>query len=357
MPDQPAYPTRYAYAEALLELAEANPDVVVLNADVAKSIGTMDLAERFPGREFNFGIAEQNMMTAAAGMATLGLIPFVSTYAVFASMRACEQVRTMICYPRLNVKIAASHGGLTPGQDGVTHQGLEDMALMRALAGMTIIMPADAASTRQAVWAAAAHPGPVYLRLTRDPVPALYDDNLDFQIGRAIALRSGPDATIIAIGDMVALALEAASALEREGLRVSVLDMHTLKPLDEGAVLRAACDTGAIVTAEDHTLFGGLGSAVAEVLGERCPVPLERVGLANTFAESGPYRELLTRYGLSTAHIARAVRQAVERRGQPAAWAIPAASDAQAGASPPQLAGPPGRGGGASHVREQEEGS
>ena len=309
-----AYPTRYAYAEAVQALAAANPDVVLLNADVAKSMRTNEFAERFPDREFNFGIAEQNMMAAAAGMATVGLIPFVSTYAVFASMRACEQVRTMICYPRLNVKIAASHGGLTPGQDGVTHQGLEDMALMRSLAGMTVIQPADAASTRKAVWAAAAHPGPVYLRLTRDPVPVLYDDSLEFEIGRAITLRDGKDATIIAIGDMVALAVEAADMLEAEGLEVGVLDMHTLKPLDEAAVVRAARATGAIVTAENHTLFGGLGSAVAEVLGEQCPVPLSRVGLGNTFAESGPYRELLVKYRMSSVDIAAAVQTVVSRK-------------------------------------------
>lgn len=314
MADVLAYPTRYAYAEAVQELAAANPDVVLLNADVAKSMRTNEFAERFPDREFNFGIAEQNMMAAAAGMATLGLIPFVSTYAVFASMRACEQVRTMICYPRLNVKIAASHGGLTPGQDGVTHQGLEDMALMRSLAGMTVIQPADATSTRKAVWAAAAHQGPVYLRLTRDPVPVLYDDSLQFEIGRAITLRDGEDATIIAIGDMVALALEAADMLEAEGLQVGVVDMHTLKPLDEAAVVRAAQATGAIVTAENHTLFGGLGSAVAEVLGEQCPVPLSRVGLGNTFAESGPYKELLVKYRMSGVDIAAAVRRVVSRK-------------------------------------------
>ncbi|MCL6430157.1 MAG: transketolase family protein [Anaerolineae bacterium] len=314
MADMPTYPTRYAYAEAVQELAAANPDVVLLNADVAKSMRTNEFAERFPDREFNFGIAEQNMMAAAAGMATVGLIPFVSTYAVFASMRACEQVRTMICYPRLNVKIAASHGGLTPGQDGVTHQGLEDMALMRSLAGMTVIQPADATSTRKAVWAAAAHPGPVYLRLTRDPVPVLYDDSLQFEIGRAITLRDGEDATIIAIGDMVALAVEAADMLEAEGLEVGVLDMHTLKPLDEAAVVRAARATGAIVTAENHTLFGGLGSAVAEVLGEQCPVPLSRVGLGNTFAESGPYRELLVKYRMSSVDIAAAVQTVVSRK-------------------------------------------
>jgi len=314
MADMPTYPTRYAYAEAVQELAAANPDVVLLNADVAKSMRTNEFAERFPEREFNFGIAEQNMMAAAAGMATVGLIPFVSTYAVFASMRACEQVRTMICYPRLNVKIAASHGGLTPGQDGVTHQGLEDMALMRSLAGMTVIQPADATSTRKAVWAAAAHPGPVYLRLTRDPVPVLYDDSLQFEIGRAITLRDGEDATIIAIGDMVALAVEAADMLEGEGLEVGVLDMHTLKPLDEAAVVRAARATGAIVTAENHTLFGGLGSAVAEVLGEQCPVPLSRVGLGNTFAESGPYKELLVKYRMSSVDIAAAVRRVVSRK-------------------------------------------
>ena len=314
MSEPRAYPTRFACGEAILDLVAANPDVVVLNGDVSKPMGTIQVAERFPEREFNLGIAEQNLMDVAAGMATVGLIPFVCTYGVFASMRACEQVRTMVCYPRLNVKIVASHGGLTAGEDGPTHQATEDLALMRALPHMTVIQPADATATRKAVWAVAAHRGPVYLRLTRDPVPIIYDEGLEFQIGRAIVLRAGRDATVIAIGDMVALALEASDALAREGLQVGVLDMHTLKPLDEEAVLRAARDTGVIVTAEDHTLFGGLGSAVAEVLGERCPVPLERVGLGNTFAESGPYRALLAKYHMSAADIAAAVRRAVGRR-------------------------------------------
>ena len=323
MTERQAYPTRYAYAEAIQEVAAANPDVVVVNVDVSKAMRTSEFAARFPEREFNLGIAEQNAMAAAAGMATTGLIPFVSIYGVFASMRACEQVRTMICYPGLNVKIAASHGGLTAGEDGATHQALEDMALMRALAGMTVIQPADATSTRKAVWAAAAHRGPLYLRLTRDPVPIIYGEDLEFEIGRAIPLRPGHDATIIAIGDLVALALEASDRLAGEGLQVGVVDMPTLKPLDGEAVLQAARETGALVTAEDHTLFGGLGSAVAEILGEQYPIPLERIGLGNTFAESGPYRALLARYHMDVPDIMAAARRAVARKQGAVSGAAP----------------------------------
>jgi transketolase len=307
--------TRYAYAEAILEVGEQVPSVVVLDADVSSSIKTSRFAERFPDREFNFGVAEQNMMAAAAGMATTGLIPFASTYAVFASMRALDQVRNSIHYPRLNVKIAASHSGITPGPDGVTHQGQEDLSLIRAIANSTIVAPADAVATRKAIWAAVEYDGPMYLSFTRDPVPVIYDEEFPFEIGKAVLVRDGTDATIIAIRDLVAQALVAAERLAQEGIGVRVIDCHTLKPLDVDVVLQAARETGAIVTAENNVIYGGLGSAVAEVLVENCPVPMRRIGVRDTFAESGPYLALLDKYGLSARHIAGAAREVVARKG------------------------------------------
>ena len=306
--------TRFSYAEAIIEVGRANPEVVVLNADVSKGIRTSDFAEAFPERSYNLGIAEQNMMAAAAGMATTGVIPFVSTYAVFATLRALDQVRNSICYPRLNVKIAASHSGITAAPDGVTHQGQEDLTIMRALPNMTVIAAADRTATRLATHAAAAWHGPVYLSLSRDPVPVLYGEDYPFAIGRAVTVREGADATIVANRDMVAQALLAAEALADEGIDVRVIDCHTLKPLDEEAVLRAASETGAIVTAENNTYYGGLGSAVAELLVEHEPVPMRRVGVADTFAESGPYLPLIEKYGLSARHIVAAVREVLARK-------------------------------------------
>jgi len=307
-------PTRYAYAEALLELGEKNPKVVVLDADVSKSIKTNEFADKFPDRSFNFGVAEQNMMAAAAGMATTGLIPFATTYAVFASMRALDMVRNSIHYPKLNVKIAASHSGITPGPDGVTHQGQEDLSIIRAIANSTIIAPADPATTKLAVWAAAEYDGPVYLSFTRDPVPALFDLNYPFEIGKAVTVREGTDATIIAIRDLVVQSLIAAEHLAARGLNVRVIDCHTLKPLDVDAVLTAASETGAIVTAENNIFFGGIGSAVAEVLVENNPIPMKRIGVRDTFAESGPYLDLLDKYGLSAQHIEAAVEDVMARK-------------------------------------------
>ena len=306
--------TRYAYAEALLELGESNPRVVVLNADVSKSINTNKFAERYPEREFNFGISEQNMMAAAAGMATTGLIPFASTYAVFASMRALDQVRNSIHYPHLNVKIGASHSGITPGPDGVTHQAQEDLSLIRSLAGSCVIAPADSTSAILATLAAAEYEGPVYLSFTRDPVPVLFERSYPFEIGKMITLREGTDATIIANRDLVGQALLAAAELSRQGLEVRVIDCHTLKPLDIDVILRAAEETGAIVTAENNIIFGGLGSAVAEVLVENQPTPMQRVGVGDTFAESGPYLQLIEKYGLTSPFIVQAVQKVIARK-------------------------------------------
>jgi transketolase len=306
--------TRIAYAEALLELGESNPRVVVLNADVSKSINTNKFADKYPDREFNFGISEQNMMAAAAGMATTGLIPFATTYAVFASMRALDQVRNSIHYPHLNVKIGASHSGITAGPDGVTHQAQEDLSLLRSLAGSCVIAPADSPSTILATLAAAEYDGPVYLSFTRDPVPVLFDRSYPFEIGKMVTLRDGQDATIIANRDLVVQALMAAAELACLGVDVRVIDCHTLKPLDEAVILQAAEETGAIVTAEDNIIYGGLGSAVAEVLVEQYPIPMQRIGVGNTFAESGPYLAVIDKYGLTSPYIVRAVQKVISRK-------------------------------------------
>jgi transketolase len=306
--------TRYSFSEALVKLGEQNPKVVVLDADVAKSIQTTRFTERFPDRSFNFGIAEQNMMAAAAGMATTGLIPFACTYAIFASMRALDQVRNSIHYTHLSVKIAASHSGITPGPDGVTHQAQEDLSIIRSLAGSTVIAPADPVTAKMATMASAEWDGPVYLSLTRDPIPVLFSDDYPFSIGKAVTVRDGKDATIIANRDLVSQALVAAERLAQEGLDVRVIDCHTLKPLDQETVLKAARETGAIVTAEDNIIFGGLGSAVAELLVEEYPIPMQRIGVGDTFAESGPYLRLLEKYGLSALHIANAVKKVMARK-------------------------------------------
>ena len=307
-------PTRASYARTMLEIGEKNTQLVVLDADVSKSIGTNKFAEKFPDRSFNFGIAEQNMFAAAAGMASTGLIPFASTYAVFASMRALDMVRNSIHYPFLNVKIAASHSGITPGPDGVTHQGQEDLSIIRAIANSTVIAPADPTTTKMAVIAAAEYNGPVYLSFTRDPVPDIFTETYPFEIGKAVTVRSGSDVTIIALRDLTAHALVAAEMLSAKGIDARVVDCHTLKPLDVEMVLQAAEETGAIVTAENNVIFGGLGSAVAEILVENLPIPMKRIGVNDTFAESGPYLDLLDKYGLSARHISAAAEEVIKRK-------------------------------------------
>jgi transketolase len=307
-------PTRASFAKTIIELGEENPDVVVLDADVSKSIGTNQFAAKFPDRAFNFGIAEQNMMAAAAGMATTGLIPFACTYAVFASLRALDMVRNSIHYPKLNVKIAASHSGITPGPDGVTHQGQEDLTILRSIANSTVIAPADPVSTTMAVRAAAAFQGPVYLSFTRDPVPFIYTDDYPFEIGKAVTVRNGSDVTIVSNRDLVVQSLAAAAKLAAKGIDARVIDCHTLKPLDVDAILEASRDTGAVVTAENNVIYGGLGSAVAEVLVENHPIPMQRVGVNDTFAESGPYLEVIDKYGLTARHIVEAAEKVLERK-------------------------------------------
>ncbi len=308
--------TRDAYGKALVELGRENPDVVVLDADLAKSTKTIEFAKHFPERFFDMGIAEQNMIGTAAGLAAAGKIPFCSTFAIFATGRAFEIIRNSVAYSRLNVKIAASHAGITVGEDGGSHQSVEDIALMRSLPNMTVLVPADAVETRAAVRAAAQIQGPVYIRLGRPGVPVLHGDDFHFEPGRAVVMREGDDATIIATGIMVATALEAAGLLEQEGIGVRVVNMHTIKPLDEEAVIAAARETGVIVTAEEHSVIGGLGGAVAEAVCACHPVPVYRVGLPDVFGESGKPGELLEKYGLTAAHLAARVREAVTKKGR-----------------------------------------
>jgi transketolase len=306
--------TREAYGEVLVKLGRENPDVVVLDADLAKSTKTYDFSKHFPERFFNMGIAEQNMMGTAAGLAAAGKIPFCSTFAVFATGRAYEQIRNSIAYSGLNVKIAATHAGITVGEDGGSHQSVEDIGLMRGIPGMTVLAPADAASTDSLVRAAAAMKGPVYIRLGRSGVPAVYEAGVELVPGRASVLREGIDATIIATGIMVAAALEASDLLAGEGLRVGVIDMFSIKPLDKDAVVAAAQNTGAIVTAEEHSIIGGLGSAVAEVLAENYPAPMKRLGIPDVFGESGTPAQLLEKCSLTPPCLAGAVKEVMARK-------------------------------------------
>lgn len=308
---QDRVPTRNAYGETLLELGAEDERIVVFEADISTSTRTHQFAEAYPARFFQMGVAESNMMAAAAGMATTGYIPFVSTYAVFASMRACEQVRTFISYPNLKVRIAVSHGGITPSNDGVTHQATEDLGMMRTIPNLTVIMPADYSSTKALVRASVDWEGPVYLRFTRDPVPRIYSDGDSFEIGKGVLLKEGDDLSIITIGDMVHVSLEAAENLQSQGILPEVIDIHTLKPLDREIILESARKTNRVVTVEDHQINNGLGSAVAEVLCEQHPTPLRRIGLRNTFAESGEYYQLLTKYGMDAASIEKAAYELV----------------------------------------------
>lgn len=308
--------TREAYGEALKTLGAANKNVVVLDADLSKSTKTNVFAKAYPERFINVGIAEQNLMGVAAGMAAAGKLPFVSSFAMFAVGRAFEQVRNSIAYPRLNVKIVASHAGLTVGEDGATHQSIEDISLMRTLPNMTVIVPADATETKKAIEFAAQYEGPVYIRVGRAPVPVLFDDDYRFAHGKAVQLSDGRDVTLIATGIMVAEAQKASELLQQAGLTARVLNVHTIKPIDKEAVVKAAEDTGAIVTCEEHSILGGLGSAVAETLVENKPVPMERIGVQDVFGESGKPNELLAKYHLTAEDIAAAAKKAISRKAK-----------------------------------------
>ncbi|MFP5528234.1 transketolase family protein [Peptococcus simiae] len=306
--------TRDAYGKALADLGHIREDIVVLDADLSGSTKTALFAKDFPDRFFNMGIAEQNMIGTAAGLAASGYTPFASTFAVFACGRAYDQIRNSVCYPNLPVKICASHAGLTVGEDGGSHQMIEDLALMRVLPNMTVLVPADGPETAQAVIAAADHPGPVYMRLGRPKVPVITDTADPFVIGKAGVLREGIDVTLVACGIMVAQALEAADLLADRGISATVLNMATIKPLDKEALVHWAETTGAIVTAEEHNVLGGLGGAVAETLGQACPVPLEMVGIQDQFGQSGSPAALLEAYGLTPQAIADAAARAIDRK-------------------------------------------
>ncbi|MGL5514558.1 MAG: transketolase family protein [Sporomusa sp.] len=306
--------TRDAYGTALKELGDRNKDVVVLDADLSKSTKTNVFAKAHADRFFNVGIAEQNLMGVAAGLAAAGKIPFVSTFAMFATGRAFEQIRNSICYPRLNVKIAATHAGLTVGEDGASHQSIEDIAIMRVLPNMTVIVPADAIETKQVIDFAVGYDGPVYIRLGRAAVPDLFGEAYQFRLGKATQLSDGSDVTIIACGVMAAPARHAAEKLAAQGVSARVLNMASIKPIDAAAIIDAARDTGALVTCEEHSVIGGLGSAVAEVLAENMPVPLERVGVMDTFGESGTPGELLKKYNLTEEAIVAAAKKVVGRK-------------------------------------------
>ena len=306
--------TRDAYGKALLVLGAENPDVVVLDADLSKSTKTADFGKKYPERFFNMGIAEANLMGTAAGLAAAGKIPFASTFAVFATGRAFEQIRNSIAYPNLNVKIAATHAGITVGEDGGSHQAVEDVAIMRAVPNMVVLVPADGEETRQAVIAASQHKGPVYIRMGRLGLPVLFKEDYHFEIGKANVLKEGTDAAIMANGIMVSAALEAAAQLAAEGINVSVVNVASVKPLDEETILRVAAQAKAVVTAEEHNIIGGLGSAIAEVLGEKMPTPMVRVGLRDTFGESGQPQELLEKYGLTAADLVKAVNQVLKKK-------------------------------------------
>lgn len=303
--------TRDAFGHAVMELAMTDPRIYVVDCDISKSMKTVEFSRRFPERHINVGIAEQNGAGVCAGLATLGNIPFLSTYAVFASMRACEQVRTSICYPRLNVKLACSHGGLTPSNDGATHQAIEDVAIMRALPGMTVVMGADYSSAKALTKAAAHFDGPVYLRYTRDAVPDFYDPNEPFEIGKGKLLRSGGEVTVIAFGEMLHEALAAEEILRVEGITIDLIDMHTVKPLDMELIRSSIRRTGRCVTVEDHSIIGGLGSAVGEWMAENGCGRLFRIGLRDCFGQSGTYPSLLHYYHMDRGAIADAVRHLV----------------------------------------------
>ena len=296
-------PTRNGFGEAIVELGKENRDILVVDIDIGKSCKTGDFRKQLPEQYLNVGIAEQNGAGVAAGLATCGKIPFVVTYAAFGSMRMCEMIRQEIAYPNLNVKIACSHGGVTPADDGASHQAIEDMGILRTIPNMTVVMPADFASAKALVKAAAAWEGPVYLRFTRDAVPVIYGEGESFEIGKAKQLREGKDVAILANGDTVCLALQAAETLAAEGIEARVLDVHTIKPLDEAAVNACIGEIGKLITVEDHIILNGLGSAVAEIIAERGEGKMKRIGIQDQFGQSAPYERLLEMNGITVENI------------------------------------------------------
>jgi transketolase len=309
--------TRVAFGEALLKQADKNDKIMYVAADTLKSVGGSPLQKKYPKRALNVGIAEQDMALIGAGMASCGAKVFVATYAVFASMRITEQIRSFICYPHLDVKIVAGLGGLSGGQEGVTHQGIEDVGVLRAIAGLVIVEAADAASVDAIVEAITEYNGPVYLRLGRDVTPSVFDSGYKFQIGKANIMKAdGKDAVLITNGAAVARTVAAEKILRGQGYNVQILEMPCVKPIDKDAILNAAKQTGLVVTVEDHTIIGGLGSAVSEVLTDGYPTKLYRIGINDCFTESGDLDELLDKYGMSASHIAGSVVSAINAKGQ-----------------------------------------
>jgi transketolase len=304
--------TRDAYGDALLELGD-NPGVVVLDADLSVSTQTNKFAGKYPSRFINVGCAEQNLMGVAAGFAIAGKIPFASTYAIF-SMRAWEQIRNTIAHDKLSVKIAVSHAGLTNGPDGASHQSLEDLALMRVIPNMSVINPCDAVETRSAVISETSRKGPAYIRLNRAKTPVIFDDNYHYKFGEAVKLTDGTDLAIFATGTMVHKALAASEILKKEGINARVINIHTIKPIDEKKIIKSAKETGAVITVEEHSIFGGLGGAIAELLGEQYPVPMKIIGVRDVFGESGEYEELLEKFGLTTLNIVTSARVILRRK-------------------------------------------
>ena len=309
-------PMRDGYGRALLRLIEADKRVIALDADVAKSTRTVWVRDKYPENFIDMGIAEQDMAGTAAGLALGGMIPFATTYCVFLAGRAWDQIRTTICYNNLNVKLAGAHAGISVGADGATHQSLEDVALMRVLPGMTVVVPCDANETEKATIAIAKKEGPCFIRFGREAVPVITGPDSPFTIGKANVLRDGTDAVLFANGAMVYEGLLAAEELKKEGIDLMVINLHTVKPLDEETVIKAAAKTGRVITAEEHQIAGGMGSAVAECLTQNCPVPMRRIGVRDSFGESGRPEELMKQYGLAAVDICAAARALCKKRGK-----------------------------------------
>ena len=302
---------RVAYGQALADYGAVNPDVVVVDADVSASTQTHFFAKRFPERFFNLGVAEANLVDVAAGFALGGKIPFANTFAFLLALRAAEQVRTQVCLNNANVKLCGAYAGLSDAFDGPTHHAVSDLAVMRAMPGLTVVVAADAVEARKLVPLVADHRSPVYLRLSRAEVPTIFDESYEPEIGRGVRLREGGDVSLVGTGILLSHCLDAAETLARQGISARVIEMHTIKPVDRDMLGCAARETGAIVAVEEHSVIGGLGSAVAEVIGPSWPVPLVRVGLRDTFAETGPYFELLDKYGMGVADIVEAAKRAL----------------------------------------------
>ena len=302
-------PTRDAFGDGIVELAASNPNIFVIDCDISKSMKTTEFAKKYPDRHINVGIAEGNAATLAAGLATMGKTAFLSTYAVFGSMRALEQIRTSACYSKLNVKVACSHGGLTPANDGVTHQGIEDCGIMRTIPNMTVIMGSDYVSTKKLLAKVVELDGPCYIRFTRDAFPIYYSESEEFEIGKGKLLKQGKDITLISFGEMLHETLPAAEELEKAGVSVEVIDIHTLKPIDRELIANSIAKTGKVVTVEDHNILNGLGSAVAEIIAETGNGKMRRIGLRDTFAESGQYHLLLEKYHMDRKAIVASAKE------------------------------------------------